>query len=85
MPVVKLRNKDREVFDELRSRINDVKGDTSGSEVLSLALRFARSRLDVFLATIVQDLEGEPVLDLLRNPGDGERTDARRADEYLYG
>lgn len=85
MSVVKLRKEDQKIFDELKSRIKDLKGDASGSEVLSLSLRFTQSRLDDFLAAVIKNLENEPVLDLLRNPGDGERTDARKAEEYLYG
>ena len=85
MSVVKLRKEDQKVFDELKSRIKDVKGDTNGSEVLSLSLRFTRSRLDDFLAAVIKNLEDEPILDLLRNPGNGERTDARKVEEYLYG
>jgi hypothetical protein len=85
LSVVKLRKEDQKVFDDLKSRIKDVKGNVSGSEVLSLSLRFTQSKLDDFLAVVIKNLEDEPVLDLLRNPGDGDRTDARKAEEYLYG
>lgn len=85
MSVVKLRKEDQKIFNELKSRIKDVKGNVSGSEVLSLSLRFTQSKLDDFLAAIIKNLEDEPALDLLRNPGDGERTDARKVEEYLYG
>jgi len=61
-----------------------VKGETSGSEVLGLSLRVTRSKLDEFVATVIKNLENESVLDLLRVPIDGEKTDARKVEEYLY-
>ncbi len=48
-------------------------------------MRFAHSKLDEFVATVIEDLERESVIDLLRNPREGEKTDARRVEEYLYG
>lgn len=85
MSVVKLRKEDQKIFDELKSRVKDIKGSVSGSEVLSLSLHFTRLKLDDFLATVIKNIENEPILDLLRNPGEGERTDARKTEEYLYG
>ncbi len=85
MPVVKLRKEDQRILDELKSKIKAVRGETSGSEVLGLSLRFTHSKLDEFVATVIKNLENESVLDLLRHPSDGEKTDARRVEEYLYG
>ena len=82
---MKVRREDWKIFEELKSRIKDVKGNASSSEVLGLSLRFTQSRLDDFLASVIRSLESEPILDLVRNPGVGERTDARKAEEYLYG
>lgn len=85
MAVVKLRKEDQKILGRLESTIKAVKGETSRSEVLGLSLKFTHSKLDEFLATVLKNLEDESVLDLVRNPGEGEKTDARRVEEYLYG
>lgn len=85
MAVVKLRKEDQKTLDRLQSTIRGMKMGTSKSEVLGLSLRFAHSKLDEFVATVIEDLERESVIDLLRNPREGEKTDARRVEEYLYG
>jgi predicted AAA+ superfamily ATPase len=84
LAVVKLRKEDQKILEELKSKVKTVKGETSGSEVLGLSLRFTYSKTDEFLATVIKNLEKESVLDLLRNPSEGEKTDARRVEEYLY-
>jgi len=85
LPVVKLRREDQEILDELKSKVKAVKGHASGSEVLGLSLRFAHSRIDEFVATASRGLEDDTILGLLRNPGEGGKTDARKVEEYLYG
>ena len=85
MAVVKLRKGDEKILDGLESTIRAVKGRTNKAEAVGLGLRFAYSKLDEFVVTILKDVESEPLLDLVRNPSDGEKTDARRVEEYLYG
>jgi len=85
LAVVKLREADQKILDELKSKVKAVKGEASASEVLGLSLQFARSRVDEFVDAVSKELEGDSILDLLRNPGQGEKTDARKVDEYLYG
>ncbi len=82
---MKLRKEDQELLDKLKSTVKAVRGEASGSEVLGLSLRFTHSRLDEFVATVVKNLANEPILDVLRHPSEGAKTDARRVEEYLYG
>ena len=71
---------------ELTSAVENLKGQTSNSEVVGLALKLAKSNMDKFLEIILKDIKDEPMLELLRNPARrGEKTDARRIEEYLYG
>ncbi len=85
MAVVKLRKEDQELLDKLKSTVKAVRGEASGSEVLGLSLRFTHSKLDEFVATVVKNLTNESVLDVLRHPSEGGKTDARKVEEYLYG
>jgi translation initiation factor RLI1 len=85
LAVVKLRKHDKETLEKLASSISKVKGHTSNSEVVSLSLSFARSNIDRFLDGILKDEENEPLIQMLRKPArKGERTDARKIEEYLY-
>lgn len=85
MSVVKLRKRDRETLQELSSAVERLKGQTSNSEVVGLALALAKSKVDEFLKMTMKDVEGEPLLELLkRQARKGEKTDARRIEEYLY-
>jgi len=85
MSVVKLRKKDKETLEELVSAVQNLKGETSHSEVIGLALKLARTNIDEFLEIILKDIKDEPMLELLRKPARrGEKTDARRIEEYLY-
>ena len=72
-------------MDKLTATISKVKGKASKSEVVGLSVRFAQQNMDEFLGAVLKDLETEPILGTLRNPVEGERTDARRVEEYLYG
>ncbi len=62
-----------------------VKGRTTKAEAVGLGLRFAYSNLGGFLSTMLKEVENETVLELVRKPVMGERTDARNVEEYLYG
>ena len=85
MSVVKLRKKDKETLAKLTAAVQRVKGKTSSSEVVGLALKMANTNIDEFLKTILKNIEDEPVLELLRKPAKrGEKTDARKIEEYLY-
>ncbi len=82
---MKLREIDKKKLDKLRSTIIKVKGKASKSEVLGLSLSFAEKNLDQFIATGLVDLKNEPVLDLIRKPASGQKTNAKKVKEYLYG
>ena len=85
MSVVKLRKRDKEMLAKLASAVQSVKGKTSNSEVVGLALKLAESNMHEFLRMVLKDVEDDPVLGLLRNPAKrGEKTDARKIEEYLY-
>ena len=86
MPVVKLRERDKDALKKLATAVERVKGETSSSEVVGLSIRFARSNIDEFLETILEDLEGDSLVQMMKKPARrGGKTDARRVDEYLYG
>lgn len=83
--MVKLRKEDELRLERLAQEIMKVKGKESKSKVLGLSLKFAQENLNEFLATVLGDLEGEPMLRVLRTPAVGQKTDARKVKEYLYG
>lgn len=85
--VVKLRERDKKILETLASSVSKIKGQTSNSEVVGLSLNFASSNIDGFLEVILKDVRDEPIIKMLRKPvrKRGERTDARRVEEYLYG
>lgn len=89
MPVVKLRERDKETLEKLGSSISKLKGQTSNSEIVGLSLKFASSNMDTFLKGVLKDLKDEPIIEMLRKPASGRKrapkTDARKIEEYLYG
>lgn len=85
MAVVKLRETDKKKLDKLTSAVSRAKGKANKSEVLGLSLSFVEQNLDEFLATSVADLKDEPLLEILRHPAAGQKTNASKVKEYLYG
>ena len=86
MAVVKLRERDKETLEKLGTCISRIKGETSNSEIVGLSLDFASSNMDKFLEEILNDVRDEPIISMLKKPAGkrGERTDARKIEEYLY-
>jgi hypothetical protein len=87
MAVVKLRERDKEILEKLTFSVSKIKGRSSNSEVVGLSVRFASSNMDTFLEGILKEIKDEPIIQMLRRPRGGKRgqkTDARRIEEYLY-
>ncbi|MGI0083841.1 MAG: hypothetical protein ACREBQ_02050 [Nitrososphaerales archaeon] len=84
MAVVKLRERDKKKLDKLTLTIKMLRGKASKSEVLGFSLSFAENNLNEFISAAFPDLEKESIVQVIKNPVSGERTDARRVKEYLY-
>ncbi len=84
MAFSKLKKNDKKTKDKLTSAVSKVKGKANKSEVLGFSLRFAQQNLNRFLASLLEDLERDPLLEILRNPARGKKTDAKKIEKYLY-